>query len=87
VDSEHGDDGGERIEIELAAPPARVYEAIARAAGVSAWWTGWQFVEEVGATGRLEFGASGWTELRVKRLTPDREVVWVCVAQDISAPA
>jgi uncharacterized protein YndB with AHSA1/START domain len=75
---------GERIEIELAAPPARVYEAIATAAGVSAWWTGGQIAEEVGATGRLEFGKSGWTELRVERLIPGREVVWACVAQDIA---
>lgn len=75
---------GERIEIELAAPLARVYEAIATAAGVSAWWTGGRIAEEVGGTSRLEFGESGWTELRVERLDPDSAVVWACVAQDIA---
>ena len=64
---------GERIEIELSAPPARVYEAIATADGVRAWWTDGTFAEEVGGVGRLSFG-HGWTELRVERLVPEREV-------------
>jgi uncharacterized protein YndB with AHSA1/START domain len=73
---------GERIEIELAAPPARVYEAIATADGVGSWWTDGTFAEEVGAVGRLSFG-HGWTELRIERLVPEREVEWSCVGQDI----
>ena len=73
---------GERIEIELAAPPARVYEAIATADGVRSWWTDGTFAEEVGGIGRLSFG-HGWTELRVERLVPGREVEWSCVGQDI----
>jgi uncharacterized protein YndB with AHSA1/START domain len=75
---------GERIEIELEAPPARVYAAIATGEGVRAWWSEGVVAEEVGGTSRLEFGASGWTELRVDRLDPDREVAWSCVAQDIA---
>jgi uncharacterized protein YndB with AHSA1/START domain len=72
----------ERIEIELAAPPLRVYEAIATADGVRSWWTDGEIAEEVGGTSRLSFG-QGWTELRVERLVPDREVEWRCVAQHI----
>jgi uncharacterized protein YndB with AHSA1/START domain len=72
----------ERIEIGLAAPPAQVYEAIATADGVRAWWTDGTFAEEVGGVGRLEFGA-GWTELRVEKLVPGREVEWSCVGQRI----
>jgi uncharacterized protein YndB with AHSA1/START domain len=72
----------ERIEIDLAAPPARVYEAIATADGVRSWWTDGTFAEEVGGVGRLEFGA-GWTEMRVERLVPEREVEWACVGQHI----
>lgn len=30
---------GERIEIDLGAPPPQVYEAIATADGVRSWWT------------------------------------------------
>jgi uncharacterized protein YndB with AHSA1/START domain len=75
---------GERIEIDLAAPPHRVYEATATADGVRSWWTGGSVAEEVGGRSRLEFGAGGWTELRIDRLVPDREVVWTCVAQDIA---
>ena len=72
----------ERIEVELAAPPSRVYEAIATADGVRAWWTDGAFAEEVGGVGRLTFGA-GWTEIRVEKLVPDREVEWSCVGQQI----
>jgi uncharacterized protein YndB with AHSA1/START domain len=71
-----------RIEIDLDAPPARVYEAIATADGVRSWWTDGTFAEEVGGVGRLEFGA-GWTEMRVERLVPEREVEWACVGQHI----
>jgi uncharacterized protein YndB with AHSA1/START domain len=73
---------GARIEIDLAAPPGKVYEAIARAEGVTSWWTDGTFAEEVGGIGRLTFGA-GWTELRVEKLVPDREVEWSCVGQSI----
>lgn len=74
---------GETIEIDLAAPPAKVYKAIATAAGVTSWWTEGTFAEEVGGVGRLAFG-NGWTELRVDRLVPDREVEWSCVGQSIA---
>jgi|KBSSwiStaDraftv2_1062776.scaffolds.fasta_scaffold292467_1 uncharacterized protein YndB with AHSA1/START domain len=72
----------ERIEIELAASPSRVYEAIATADGVRSWWTDGTFAGEVGGVGRLTFGA-GWTEMRVEKLVPDREVEWSCVGQEI----
>jgi uncharacterized protein YndB with AHSA1/START domain len=71
-----------RIEVDLKAPPATVYEAIATAAGVTSWWTEGTFAEEVGGVGRLTFGA-GWTELRVDKLVPDREVEWSVVGQSI----
>jgi uncharacterized protein YndB with AHSA1/START domain len=73
---------GERIEIELEAPPLRVYEAIATADGVRSWWTDGEIAEAVGGISRLTFGA-GWTELRVERLVPEREVEWRCVGQHI----
>ncbi|HEY0279000.1 MAG TPA: SRPBCC domain-containing protein [Solirubrobacterales bacterium] len=60
---------GERIEIELGAPPERVYEAIATADGVRSWWTDWTFAEEVGEVGRLRF-RHGWTKIQVERLDP-----------------
>ena len=72
----------ERIEIELAASPHDVYEAIAMPAGVRAWWTDGTFGEEVGEVGRLTFG-HGWTELRVEKLVPDLEIEWACVGQHI----
>ena len=74
----------ERIEIDLAAPPTKVYEAIATADGVRSWWSDGEIAERVGETSHLTFGSSGWTELRVDRLVPDREVLWACAAQDIS---
>jgi uncharacterized protein YndB with AHSA1/START domain len=73
----------ERIEIDLAAPPLRVYEAIATADGVRSWWGDGEIGERAGEISHVDFGTRGWTELRVERLVPDREVVWVCTAQDI----
>lgn len=72
----------ERIEIEMAAPPPRVYEVIATGAGVRSWWTDGEVAEEVGGISRLIFG-HGWTELRIEKLVPDREVEWRCVDQHI----
>jgi uncharacterized protein YndB with AHSA1/START domain len=74
---------GERIEIDLVAPPRRVYEAIATEQGVRSWWTDGSIAEQVGAVSRLTFG-HGWTELRIDRLEPDREIEWSCVGQHIS---
>jgi uncharacterized protein YndB with AHSA1/START domain len=73
---------GERIEIDLTAPPRKVYEAIATADGVRSWWTDGEIAEEVGGMSRLTFG-HGWTELRVEKLVPGREVEWSCVGQSI----
>jgi uncharacterized protein YndB with AHSA1/START domain len=73
---------GERIEIELAAPPRRVYGAIATADGVRSWWTDGDVAEEVGGVSRLTFG-QGWTELRVEKLERESEVEWACVGQHI----
>ena len=74
---------GSRIEIDLAATPHRVYEAIATPAGVRAWWTDGSLGDAVGQVGRLTFG-SGWTELRIDRLVSDEEIEWTCVGQDIA---
>jgi uncharacterized protein YndB with AHSA1/START domain len=74
---------GERIEIDLEAPPRQVYEALATEDGVRSWWTDGSFAEQVGGTSRLVFG-HGWTELRVDRLEPDHDIEWSCVGQHIS---
>jgi hypothetical protein len=42
----------QRIEIDLAAPPPRVYEVISTADGVRSWWTDGTFAEEVGGVAR-----------------------------------
>ena len=75
---------GERIEIELAAPPRRVYEAIATADGVRSWWTDGEHRRggrrrwdgSSSATAGPSCGSTGWC--------PDREVDWTCVGQDIA---
>ena len=72
---------GERIEIDLGRRRARL-RGDRDADGVRSWWTDGTFAEEVGGIGRLSFGR-GWTELRVERLVPEREVEWSCVGQDI----
>jgi uncharacterized protein YndB with AHSA1/START domain len=72
-----------KIKIELDATPHAVYEAISTAAGVRSWWIDGSFAGQVGETGRLTFG-DGWTDLRIEKLVPDREVEWSCIGQDIA---
>lgn len=73
-----------RLQVEIAALPQAVFEALGTAAGVAAWWTA-QVEGNVGAgeTFRARFGRGGWTDLRVDRLEP-RLIEWACVGQDIA---
>jgi uncharacterized protein YndB with AHSA1/START domain len=68
-------------ELTIAAPPARVFTAIATPDGVSSWWT--PIVSGSLAPGtRFELGFPGseaTVELRVERARPPVLVEWVCL--------
>lgn len=68
-----------RIEIEAA--PAKVFDALATQAGLSAWWT--TMVKTDGSSGSVaEFrfgdGKSG-ADMRIDELLPQKRVAWTCV--------
>lgn len=69
-------------ELMLAAPPARVFSAIATPEGVASWWT--PIVSGSLAPGtRFELGFPGTRstiELRVERARPPALVEWTCLA-------
>lgn len=72
------------LELDIAAPPAAVREAVGTAAGVRQWWTRRvEGTDGLGGTMRLRFGETGWTDLRIDRLEPG-EVEWTCTGQEIA---
>jgi uncharacterized protein YndB with AHSA1/START domain len=73
-----------KLEIEIAAPPQAVFEALGTAAGIAEWWTAQVEGDvEVGKAFRARFGRGGWTDLRVDRLEPHL-IEWACTGQDIA---
>ncbi len=66
--------------IGVAAPPARVYRAIATRSGLINWWT-WHVAGEPapGAVIRFRF-QDGSADMEMLELLPDRRVRWRCVA-------
>lgn len=65
--------------VEINASPARVFEAIARQEGLSAWWTTWTKAEPVVGS-VAEFGFDdATTKMRIEELVPERRVAWWCV--------
>lgn len=70
-----------RHRVGIAAPPARVYEALATTQGLSGWWT--RDVDgdpNPGGTLRFRFGApDSGADMEVVDLTPTDHVGWRCV--------
>jgi uncharacterized protein YndB with AHSA1/START domain len=71
-------------EIDIAASPARVYEALTTQKGVRSWWTAGTVMDEhVG--GKADFGFDGGAvvfRMKIVELTPGKRVVWACVGGD-----
>jgi uncharacterized protein YndB with AHSA1/START domain len=66
--------------IGVAAPPARVYRAIATRSGLINWWT-WHVTGEPapGAVIHFRFG-DGSADMEMLELSPDSRVRWRCVS-------
>ena len=66
--------------IAVAAPPSRVYRAIATRSGLINWWT-WHVSGEPAPGGVVRFRfARGETDMEMLKLVPDRRIVWRCVS-------
>jgi uncharacterized protein YndB with AHSA1/START domain len=76
-----GKDMGEiRHLIPIAAPPAKVYAALASQSGLRGWWTADSTADEREG-GRAEFGFEKRAmvfRMTIATLDPDKAVVWVC---------
>jgi uncharacterized protein YndB with AHSA1/START domain len=73
-----------KLQVEIAAPPQAVFEALGTAEGIADWWTAQvEGAVAAGETFRVRFGSGGWTDLRVDRLEP-RAIEWTCTGQDIT---
>jgi uncharacterized protein YndB with AHSA1/START domain len=68
-------------QIEIEAPPERVFEGLATGAGLQGWWTG-DAVAEPNAGSVVELGFYGRStvfHMRVDELVPGKTVRWTCV--------
>lgn len=77
-----------REEIRIAAPPAKVYEALTTEAGYRGWWnTKAEVGAAVGDEARLHFNKGGTPvamRYRIEALQPGELVRWHCVGHDFA---
>jgi len=69
-------------QIDIQASPAKVYDALTTADGLRSWWTDDCTAEpRVGSIAEFGFFARKVVfRMRIDELTPDRRIVWKCVA-------
>ncbi len=68
-------------EIEIEAPPEKVYEAITTSEGLRGWWTSDSVAEaKVGSVAEFGFfNRETVFRMQIDRLRPRKRVVWTCV--------
>ena len=69
-------------QITIDAPPAKVYDALATAEGISRWWSRQTAVQTDSGT-VLEHNPGpehGVVRMRVAQLVPDKRVEWECIS-------
>jgi uncharacterized protein YndB with AHSA1/START domain len=68
-------------EILIGAPAEKIYSAITRPEGLSAWWTpGTNAKPELGSVARFPFGPEYFKEMKIAALKPSEQVKWNCIA-------
>lgn len=76
-------------EIRIAAPAAKIYDALTTQAGYRGWWNAVGEVDErAGGEARLLFQKDGTPvrmRYRIDRMTPGEGVRWTCVAHDMES--
>jgi uncharacterized protein YndB with AHSA1/START domain len=67
-------------QIDIAAPPEKIYEALATETGLKRWWTADTHADEkVGGVAEFGFGQRSVVfRMRIEQLDPGRRVVWTC---------
>lgn len=69
--------------IEIDAPPAQVYEALATTEGLRGWWTADSRADpNVGGAAEFGFDSRGTVfRMRIEELKPSARVVWACLGE------
>lgn len=69
-----------RHEVLIGATAEKIYAAITRQEGLSAWWTpDTQAKAERGSVSRFAFGPDYFKEMKVTALEPFEQVKWTCI--------
>lgn len=71
-------------QIQIAAPPEKVFEALTTQAGLQSWWTS-DTVTEPRPGGSAQFGFHNRSvifRMHIQELTPSKKVVWECLGDD-----
>jgi uncharacterized protein YndB with AHSA1/START domain len=73
-----------RHEVEIDAPPEKVFEAITTQAGLRGWWTADSMAEpRVGSVAVFGFyNRRLLFRMRIEKLTPGKKVVWTCLGEN-----
>ena len=77
---------GYQYDLVIAAPRAKVYQALTTVEGLQGWWTRTCDVgTSVGAKSTFRFGPN-FKVMEIERLQPDTEVRWRCVDSNLQVP-
>jgi len=70
-------------QIEVQAPPDKVYEALTTQGGLRGWWTADSVAEpRVGSVAEFGFyNRANLFQMRIDELQPSRRVVWTCLGR------
>ncbi len=73
-----------RHEVEIDAPPEKVFEAITTQTGLRGWWTADSMAEpRVGSVAVFGFyNRRLLFRMRIEKLTPGKKVVWTCLGEN-----
>jgi len=69
-----------RHELIIGAPAEKIYAALTRQEGLSAWWTpGTKARSERNSIARFAFGPEYFKEMKIVELNPSGFVKWICI--------
>jgi uncharacterized protein YndB with AHSA1/START domain len=72
-----------RHQLIIAASPEKIFHAVTRQEGLSAWWTpGATARPELNSVARFPFGPDYYKEMKITELKPPELLKWICLKGD-----